>query len=147
MGVDAKGVFMFISQLYIPFYTGSISDKQIVTRSAFLNILEQKLSVGEILPNDSIMADKGFDIKSELKTLGIELNIPPFLGSETQFAESDVLKTQTVAQHRIHVERAIGKVRRFSIFSKPLPISFLGCANQLWTVCCAISNFMDPILE
>ena len=76
----------------------SISDKQIVHRSGFMNLLEQKLSLEEILPGDAIMADKGFD----------------------QFEESDVIKTQTIAQHRIHVERAIGKVRRFGIFSSQL---------------------------
>lgn len=70
-----------------------------------MNILKQKLSVGEILPNDSIMADKGFDIESELKEIGLQLNIPPFLGSKSQFEESDVLKTQSIAHHRIHVER------------------------------------------
>lgn len=143
VGVDAKGGFIFISQLY----TGSISDKQIVSRCGLLNLLAQKVSLGEVLPGDAIMADKGFDIGSELSKLKLKLNIPPFLGSDTQFEESDVIKTQTIAQHRIHVERAIGKVRRFAIFSSPLPVAMLGSVNQLWSVCCLISNFMDPILE
>ena len=143
VGVDAKGGFIFISQLY----TGSISDKQIVHRCGLLNLLAQKVSLGEVLPGDAIMADKGFDIGSELSKLKLKLNIPPFLGSDTQFEESDVIKTQTIAQHRIHVERAIGKVRRFAIFSSPLPVAMLGSVNQLWSVCCLISNFMDPILE
>lgn len=56
------------------------------------------------------MADKGFDIEDGLKKLGLNLNIPPFLGEEPKFNESDVIKTQTIAQHRIHVERAIGNV-------------------------------------
>ena len=92
------------------------------------------------------MADKGSNIESELKEIGLQLNIPRFFGSKSQFEESDVLKIQSIAHHRIHVERAIGKVRRFGIFSKPLPISVLGSVNQLWAVCCMISNFMDPIL-
>ena len=143
VGVDAKGGFIFISQLY----TGSISDKQIVHRCGLLNLLAQKVSLEEVLPGDAIMADKGFDIGSELSKLKLKLNIPPFLGSDTQFEESDVIKTQTIAQHRIHVERAIGKVRRFAIFSSPLPVAMLGSVNQLWSVCCLISNFMNPILE
>lgn len=143
VGVDAKGGFLFVSQLY----TGSISDKLIVHRSGLINLLQQKLSFGEVLPGDAIMADKGFDIESDLKKLNLALNIPPFLGSDAQFEESDVIKTQTIARHRIHVERAIGKVRQFKIFSSPLPVAMLGCANQLWCVCCLISNFMDPILE
>ena len=98
----------------------SISDKQIVHRSGFMNLLEQKLSLEEILPGDAIMADKGFDIEYDLRKLALKLNIPPFLGAIDQFEESDVIKTQTIAQHRIHVERAIGKVRRFGIFSSQL---------------------------
>lgn len=27
-----------------------------------------------------------------------------------------------------------------------MPISSLGAVNQLWTVCCVLSNFMNPVL-
>lgn len=52
LGVDGKGGI--ISQLY----EGAISDKQIVERSGFLEILRQKVTSGEIKKRDSIMADK-----------------------------------------------------------------------------------------
>ena len=143
IGVDAKGGIMYVSHLY----TGSISDKEIVARSGFLQLLEHKLADQEILPEDAIMADKGFDIGATLRQMDLNLNIPPFLGAEAQFTESDVIKTQTVALHRVHVERAIGKVCKFGIFSARLPVSLLGTVNQLWTVCCILSNFMDLILE
>lgn len=142
VGVDSMGGFMFVSQLY----TGSISDKQIVFRSGFLDLLSRKKEVSEILEGDSIMADKGFDIGGDLQKIGLQLNIPPFLKEKPQFNENEVIRTQTIAKHRIHVERAIGKVRRFLIFNSRLPISSLGTINQLWTVCCLLSNFMDPIL-
>lgn len=143
VGVDAKGGILFVSQLY----SGLISDKEIVTRSGFLKLLKQKLEVREIVQNDAIMADKGFDIEEDLKKLGLQLNIPPFLGAEPSFSESDVIKTQTVAQHRIHVERAIGKVRKFLIFSSRIPVSMLGIINQVWSVSCMLTNFMEPILD
>ena len=92
------------------------------------------------------MADKGFDIEDDLKNIGLRLNIPPFLKESPQFNESEVIKTQAIAKHRIYVERAIGKVRRFLIFKSELPISLLGIMNEIWTVCCLLSNFMDPIL-
>ena len=142
VGVDSMGGFMFVSQLY----TGSISDKQIVSRSGFLDLLSRKKEVSEISEGDSIMADKGFDIGGDLQKIGLQLNIPPFLKEKPQFDQSEVIRTQTIAKHRIHVERAIGKVRRFLIFNSRLPISSLGTINQLWTVCCLLSNFMDPIL-
>ena len=93
------------------------------------------------------MADKGFDIESDLKKMNFTLNIPPFLSTDAQFDESDVIKTQTIARHRIHVERAIGAVKQFKIFSSPLPLAMLGYANQPWCVSRLISNFMDPILQ
>ena len=60
-------------------FEGSISDKQIVQRSGFLDILDKKVMVGEIKKGDAIMADKGFDIQNDLKKLGLQPNIPPFL--------------------------------------------------------------------
>ena len=92
------------------------------------------------------MPDKGFvgfDIGDELKNV----NIPPFLANQSAFSEGDVIKTQTVAQHRIHIEGAIGKVRRFQIFSSEIPVTMFGIINQIWTVCCMLSNFIEPSLD
>ena len=80
---------------------------------------------------DSIMADKGFDIEEDLTKIGLQLNIPPFLKEKPQFNENEVIRTQTIAKHRIHVERAIGKVTNFLIFNTRIPISSLGAVNQL----------------
>jgi len=89
---------MFFSQLYI----GSISDKKIVMRSGFLDFLAKKKIEGEVIEGDSIMADKGFEIQTELDKFGLKLNIPPFLKDKPQFNESEVIKTQTIAKHVPH---------------------------------------------
>lgn len=81
-----------------------------------------------------------------LKKIDLKLNIPPFLKDQAGFNEGDVLKTQTIARHRIHVERAIGKVRRFRIFHSVIPVSMFGSVNQIWTVACLLSNFQNPVL-
>ena len=47
----------FISDLY----PGSISDKELTRRSGILDLLEG---------GDSVMADRGFDIKEDLDLLG-----------------------------------------------------------------------------
>ena len=80
------------------------------------------------------------------KALILRKTSPPFLKEKPQFNENEVIRTQTIAKHRIHVERAIGKVRNFLIFNTRIPISSLGTKNQLWTVCCLLSNFMNPVL-
>ena len=135
---------MLVPQLY----TGSKSDKQIVTRSGFLELLSRKKEVSEVEDGYSIMADKGFDIDEDLKKIGLctSIEYSSFFERKSQFNENEVIRTQTIAKHRIHVERAIGKVRDFLIFNTRIPISSLGTINQLWTVCCLLSNFMNPIL-
>ena len=122
VGVDPKGDIIYISQLY----EGSISDKEIVKRSGFLEILRLKLLMREIKNGDAVMADKGFDIQNILQKLGLRLNIPPFLKDKVGFEEDDVIKTQTIARHRIHVVRAICKIRRFRIFNSVIPVSMFG---------------------
>ena len=93
-----------------------------------------------------MMADKGFDIDVKLKELKLELNIPPYLKDKVGFEEDDVINTQTIAKHRIHVERAICKIRRFRIFHSIIPVTKLGSINQIWTVACLLSNLQNPIL-
>ena len=125
----------------------SFSVMFICQKKAGSDILKNKVAVGEILADDAVMADKGFDIGDELKNANLHLNIPPFLANQSAFSEGDVIKTQTVAQHRIHIERAIGKVRRFQIFSIEIPVTMFEIINQIWTVCCMLSNFIEPILD
>lgn len=60
------------------------------------------------------MADKGFTV-GNLLPLGVEINIPPFLGSDQQMFPEKVLKTQEIASLRIHIERAINKIKNFLI--------------------------------
>ena len=67
VGIAPSGAITFISQLY----SGSISDREIVERSGFLKL--------EFDKGDTVMADKGFTIE-DLLPLGVNLNIPPFLG-------------------------------------------------------------------
>ena len=141
IGTDSRGAIIFLSHLY----TGRISDKEICTRSGFFDLLKKKIDSGQVNNGDAVMADKGFRIEDELKELGMNLNIPPFLGQNVRFLEEENIHTRTLAHHRIHVERAIGKCRNFSIFEKKLPITLCGQINQIWCVCALLSNFQDPI--
>ena len=143
IGVDSNGGIIFVSQLF----TGSMSDQEICRRSGFYSLLDSKVQSGELLPGDGIMADKGFDIEKDLRQIGLGLNIPPFLGKRGQLSAQDVKETQKIAHHRIHVERAIGKVKCFKILGIQLPLVLVGTLNQIWTVCCLLSNFQDAIVK
>ena len=61
------------------------------------------------------MADKGFQIQDLLAPLGVRLNVPPFLNSKKQMPVADVLLIRKIAHLRIHMERAIGRVKDYRI--------------------------------
>ena len=134
VGIAPSGAITFISQLY----SGSISDREIVERSGFLKL--------EFDQGDTVMADKGFTIE-DLLPLGVTLNIPPFLGCNTQMAAQDVIKTQEIASVRIHIERAINKIKNFHIWDGIVPLSLFGVVNQMWSVCAFLCNTHDPLIS
>lgn len=134
VGIAPSGAITFISQLY----SGSISDCEIVERSGFLKL--------EFDNGDTVMADKGFTIE-DLLPLGVTLNIPPFLGSNSQMTAEDVIKTQEIASIRVHVERAINKIKNFHLWDSVVPLSLFGVVNQMWSVCAFLCNIQDPLIS
>ena len=59
----------------------------------------------------------------------------------------DVVKTQTIASLRVHVERAINKIKNYRIWDGVLPMNLFGIANQMWTVCAVLCNLQKPIIS
>ena len=86
------------------------------------------------------MADRGFVIYDELKELGVVLNIPCFLAGKDQLTAAEVKESQSIASVRIHVERAIQRVKKFRVLRNEIPLSLHGSVNQIWTVCCMLYN-------
>lgn len=76
------------------------------------------------------MADKGFTVE-DLLPLGVSLNLPPFLGGSGQMRAEDVIRTQEIACLRIHVERAINKIKNFHIWDGVISLNQLGLVNQM----------------
>ena len=91
------------------------------------------------------MADKGFDFKDLLSSRKVCLNIPPFLNPSGQFSSEEVEETQAIAKLRIHVERAIRRIKEYHSFDGVLPLSVAGSINQIWTVACLLTNFKGDL--
>ena len=136
VGIIPGGGASFISALY----PGSLSDRAIVERCG---LLQRKLwNVG-----DSVMADRGFTVDDLLEPLGVSLNIPAFLKGRAQLSKEEVVETQQIASWRIHVERYIGRIKRFHIFDRPIPLAMHGTINQIWTVCAMLVNADNPLIS
>jgi hypothetical protein len=132
IGISPAGCVTFVSSLY----AGSISDQNITRQCGLIPLLES---------GDSVMADKGFLIENLVAQRGAKLNIPPFLTKRDQFSKEEVEETQEIARLRIHVERAIRRVKEYHIFDSILPVAIAGSTLQLWTVCCLLTLFRGPL--
>ena len=77
------------------------------------------------------MADRGFTIKDLLKDLNVRLNTPPFLDGRQQLPPTQIETGQKIASLRIHVERAIGRMKKFTILKETVPISMARITNQM----------------
>ena len=132
VGISPDGTVTFVSSLY----PGCISDKELTRKSGILDLLE---------PGDSVMADKGFDIEEDLMLKGVRLNIPPFLRGKEQFSENELVVTRRIASLRIHVERAMERIKNFHIFDRPMPSSLTDIADRIFFICCVLTNFLPPL--
>lgn len=132
-GVTPDGCITFVSRAF----PGAISDNSIMQKSGVLDQLEK---------GDLIMADKGFTISNAvLQPLGLELVHPPFRIGQGQFTEVEVQQTKTIANLRIVVENAIGRVRYFRILNTRLPAGTVGFASDIAFVCVALTNYRPPL--
>lgn len=132
IGIAPHGAVTFVSSLY----QGAISDKEILKQSGIVPLLN---------PSMAIMVDKGFLVED---CVPCKVHIPTFLSKRAQLSRSDIRKTQSIARLRVHIERAIRRVKEHKIFSTVVPLSITGSINQLFTVACLLVNYQHgPLVK
>ena len=133
IGISPAGYPTFVSELY----AGRSSDKQVTKDCGILNLLE---------PGDHVMADRGFDIENDMPA-GVGLNIPPFLNGAPQLSLSDETETRKIAALRVHVERAIGRIKNFKIIKNVFPLKMSSDLNKIWIICSYLTLFYPPLIN
>ncbi|XP_019638973.1 PREDICTED: uncharacterized protein LOC109480957 [Branchiostoma belcheri] len=133
IGITPNGTISFLSNGY----GGRSSDKNIVLDSGFLDLVD---------PGDVILADRGFPISSELLQRQAHLEIPPPSSGWTQQTREAVSKTKQVANARIHVERAIGRVKWFAFLKRTVPLNMVPLLDDILVICAALSNLRPPLV-
>ena len=127
------GTISFVSKAY----GGSASDRFITENCGILNHLK---------PGDSIMADKGFNIGDLIVGKCANLVIPPFLKDKVHFSRRNCTRTSSIAKARIHVERAIARIKDFRILNGAIPITIKDMLDDIFVIICALTNLAPPLL-
>ena len=73
---------------------------------------------------DRWMADKGFIIQHILDGYGVRIDTKEKLAGKKQFNEQEDVHNRRNSQVRVHVERAIRRVKVFRILKQTIPIRY-----------------------
>lgn len=133
IAVAPSGFIMFVSNTY----SGRASDKFIVEESGFVD----NLSEGYV-----IMADRGFSLSNSMKEKGVKLNMPAFSRGRLQFAEGEATASRRISPLRIHVERAIDRIKVYRILKNSLPIHHKKLMSSIVLVCAGLCNLKGPLI-
>ena len=85
------------------------------------------------------MADRGFQIQEDLLLHFCNLQVPPGARTKSQMTKK-VQKTKETTNLRIHVERAINRIKNYRIRKGTLPITMMQHVDEIVLVCAAFCN-------
>ena len=125
---------VFVSEIF----PGSKSDEDILRDSGILSLAQE---------GDRWLADKGFIVQHILDNYGVIVETPEKLSGKTQFTPEQDIHNRKNSQVRVHVERAIRRVKVFRILKGNLPIRYVHHISKLWKVCCWLTAFLPPLVS
>lgn len=136
--ITPTGAISFVSDIW----GGNTSDRYITANSGFLDYIE---------PGIEIMADRGFTIRDLLTSKGAYLTIPPFTrkcnwGKGKRLNSSEIKRTKKIANLRVHVERAIQRMKCFKFLSEMIPWSMKSVVNPMIKVVSFLCNLQKPLV-
>jgi hypothetical protein len=90
--------------------------------------------------------DKSVLIEQKCEEHFLKLIRPPFLRQQMQFSKADAEETANIARARVHVERAIERIKSFQILSSQISWYMVPYVNDIMTVVAGLVNLSPPIL-
>lgn len=136
-GTTPYGAFTFVSDLW----SGNVSDRYLTEQSGLLEMLDE---------GDAVMADRGFHIEDILLLKNCTLIAPPFTrkwnnGKGKRLNVKEIRRTRRIARLRIHIERAIQRVKCWRILKHQIPHSLQDCASMIVKLVAALCNLKGPL--
>ena len=76
----------------------------------------------------------------------VTLNIPPFKRGRDQLNLEETDETARITAVRIHVERAIGQIKKYHILDGNCLLSMTPLMKHIFTVCSYLTNSLPPLV-
>ncbi|XP_045130424.1 uncharacterized protein LOC123515644 [Portunus trituberculatus] len=137
IGITPRGLITFVSQPY----GGNTSDRHIA----------EKEILDKVEPGDAVMVNRGFNIGDLLLQRGAKLYIPFTRKTEDgkgrALNQSEILKTREITSLRIHVERAIQRMKTFRILTKKMSFNLWPLLHQILFIIAFFCNLQPPLLK
>ena len=122
------------------------SEKGIVTDSNFSDFCQrfEKICVDEAGASfkPDIMADKGTVIRQLVESLGGQCFAPSQMAGGVDVTLNDIELNERMARARGHVERAIGRVKRFGMLTKGISHRLVPMIDDLLFFCVCCTHFV-----
>ena len=93
------------------------------------------------------LAVKGFIVQHILDDYGVRIDTPVKLERKKQFTEEEDVHNRKNSQVRVHVERAIRRIKVFRILQGNIPICYGHLLSKLWKVCSWLIVFLPPLIN
>ncbi|XP_037555216.2 uncharacterized protein LOC119444736 [Dermacentor silvarum] len=140
--ISPSGSVTFVSKAW----GGRASDKDITLRSGVLDMVEE---------GDCFLVDRGFRCEEMFAARGATILMPSLTKKRPQLSGGEVTTSRKLSRVRIHVERAIQRLKLFRSLQGVLPVSFvkrssdMDCAtiDKVLVVCSGLVNLQTPIIN
>ena len=78
---------------------------------------------------------------------GAILKIPSFTKGKSQLSGSEVDMSRQLSNVRIHVERVIGRIKKFRILQSIIPITLVDLIDDIMVTICGAVNLNQSVVS
>lgn len=120
---------------------GRITDNALVRRSGYLQVVP---------PGSHVLADRGFkQLESDLAPLNVTLLRPSSVAANEKKNRDDVVQSRRISAVRIHIERAIGRIREFRFLDihSTIDHNLVHLIDHAVVVVAALTNLQGPLIR
>lgn len=140
LAVDPRGSVIGCSRLVV----GNLSDSDLFENCGLKRQLVTLMNNGKLANGDGILCE-GLDIEKDINEIGLKLNNVAFMKCDISDQLKTMLQTQHVQNHKILVDKAVNRLKKFRIISQTVPTSLSASCDKIFQVTAFLTNFQPPL--